>query len=145
MTETIISQLLTCGIISKAEFDPQFNVTFLTTKRIDETGNPIKLLLDDSSDRVISVVGRMICFTKTIDNQPSLLLHALWFMNKANEHIIENESVGFWSMNSENRHFLYTASMPCDSSTETLAAFCEVAIQTYVETRQHLVKLKQNE
>ena len=84
-------------------------------------------------------------FSKTINNRPSLLLRALWFINKTNEHMIENESVGLGNMNSGNGHVLYTASMPCDSSAEKFASFGEMAIQTYIETRHHLAIIKQIE
>lgn len=138
MNEKIFNLLLKHGLISNAEYNVYFSVTFLTTPFLNDIGAPLELIYDESGEHVISIVGKeATCFPNGFDDQ-SALVRALWTVNKVNEEeIVEAERVGAWVLNTQSGNFLYTSSCPKYISLEALVEFCEAAIQTYLKTRKH--------
>lgn len=143
MNEEVLNQLLNHGLVCDAEYDACFSVTFLTTPFLDETGAEIELIYDESSEHVISIVGKEeTCFPNGFDDQ-SALVRALWTVNKVNEEeIVEAERVGTWMLNTQSGNFLYTASCPKYISLEAIVEFSEASIQSFVETSNHFANIE---
>lgn len=137
MNNEVINLLLEDGIITSAENDNSFGVTFLTTPFLDDaTGFEIELIYDESGKHV-TIVGRVLCSSGGVNYRS-----ALWRVNQVNSTIIESEGLGSWILNTQCGNFLYTASSPKFISPEATFEFCKATVRTYLDTRNHFVNIE---